>query len=49
MRNVWLSAGLLVVWALAGWSQCLELPCPSFDGPSVAFKLCVQVAGGYVQ
>lgn len=46
MRNVWLSVGLVVVWALVGWSQCVEVPCLSFDGPSVAFKLCVQVAGG---
>ncbi len=46
MRKVQLGLGLLVIWALVGWSQCLEVPCLSFDGPSVTFKLCVQVAGG---
>jgi|GEM_PF-2670470 len=45
MRNVWMGIGFAVIWALAGWSQCVELSCLSFDGPSVAFKLCVQVAG----
>lgn len=46
MWKVGFSLGLVVVWALVGWSQCVEVPCLSFDGPSVAFKLCVQVAGG---
>lgn len=46
MKNLRLGIGLVVVWALVGWSQCVEVPCLSFDGPTVAFKLCVQVAGG---
>jgi len=45
MRNVWIGIGFALILALVGWSQCVELSCLSFDGPSVAFKLCVQVAG----
>lgn len=46
MRHFLLGIGLAIVWALVGWTQCLEVPCLSFDGPSVTFKLCVPVAGG---
>jgi len=45
MRNVWIGIGFALILALVGWSQCVELSCLSFDGPSVMFKLCAQVAG----
>lgn len=47
MRNAWLTIGLVVLWALPGWSQCTELPYTS-GGTAVPLGFCgnLTVSGG---
>lgn len=47
MRNLWLSIGLVAVWALVGWTQCTEVPY-TVGGTTVTLKFCgnLVVSGG---
>lgn len=47
MRNVWLGVGLVVLWALVGWTQCTEVPYTS-GGTTITLRFCgnLVVSGG---
>jgi len=47
MRNLWLSVGLVALWALVGWAQCSEVPY-TVGGTTVTLRFCgnLTVSGG---